>query len=63
MVMSLSLLATKKRKLLECLCKLGEQGELHGTLERELVALERKFSQREPIASGLRYLSSLAAPG
>ncbi|MEO6600251.1 MAG: hypothetical protein ABIQ16_10290, partial [Polyangiaceae bacterium] len=48
--------------LLECLCKLGEdQANLGRTLRHELVALERKFSHREPIASGLRYLSSLAA--
>ncbi len=51
--------------LLECLCKLGE-GEpntrsLTHTLQSELLALELKFSRREPIASGLRYLSSLAA--
>ncbi len=47
--------------LLECLCKLGEGRALAQTLESELLALELKFSHREPIASGLRYLSSLAA--
>jgi phenylalanine-4-hydroxylase len=47
--------------LLECLCKLGEQGAFARTLEGELVALELKFSHQEPIASGLRYLASLAA--
>ena len=51
--------------LLECLCKLGEAapnaGALGHTLRGELQALELKFAQREPIASGLRYLSSLAA--
>jgi phenylalanine-4-hydroxylase len=47
--------------LLECLCKLAEGQELARTLEQELLALELRFSHREPIASGLRYLSSLAA--
>jgi phenylalanine-4-hydroxylase len=48
--------------LLECLCKLGEQsGGLGRTLQAELAALEIRFSHREPIASGLRYLSALAA--
>jgi len=47
--------------LLECLCKWGESGELGHELQRELLALELKFAHREPIASGLRYLSSLAA--
>ncbi|MEI9939603.1 MAG: aromatic amino acid hydroxylase [Pseudomonadota bacterium] len=47
--------------LLECLCKWGETGALGRDLERELLALELKFAHREPIASGLRYLSSLAA--
>ena len=51
--------------LLECLCKLGEgkaeAQPLGQTLRAELLALELKFSHREPIASGLRYLSSLAA--
>ena len=47
--------------LLECLCKLGEGQALGHTLEQELRALELKFSHREPIASGLRYLSLLAA--
>ncbi len=47
--------------LLECLCKLGERGALSHTLEAELLSLELKFSHKEPIASGLRYLSALAA--
>jgi phenylalanine-4-hydroxylase len=47
--------------LLECLCKLAEGGALSRTLEAELLTLEVKFSHKEPIASGLRYLSSLAA--
>ena len=47
--------------LLECLCKWGEHGRLGQQLERELLALELKFAHREPIASGLRYLASLAA--
>ncbi len=47
--------------LLECLCKLSEGEGLARTLESELLALELRFSHREPIASGLRYLSALAA--
>lgn len=51
--------------LLECLCKLGESGGARDsfarTLQDELLALELKFSHKEPIASGLRYLSLLAA--
>jgi phenylalanine-4-hydroxylase len=47
--------------LLECLCKLGERGTLSSTLAADLAALEVRFSHREPIASGLRYLSALAA--
>jgi phenylalanine-4-hydroxylase len=47
--------------LLECLCKLGERSALARTLESELGALEIRFSHREPIATGLRYLASLAA--
>jgi phenylalanine-4-hydroxylase len=50
--------------LLECVCKWGEQGEgaaFRRELEQELLALELKFEGREPIASGLRYLASLAA--
>ncbi|HET7542830.1 MAG TPA: aromatic amino acid hydroxylase [Polyangiaceae bacterium] len=47
--------------LLECLCKWGDTGAFGAELERELLALELKFAQREPIASGLRYLASLAA--
>jgi len=48
--------------LLECLCKLGRDPAdgLRRTLEAELAALELKFSNREPIASGLRYLAALA---
>ena len=47
--------------LLECLCKLAEGGPLTRTLEAELRSLELKFSHKEPIASGLRYLSAFAA--
>ncbi|MEP7050733.1 MAG: aromatic amino acid hydroxylase [Pseudomonadota bacterium] len=47
--------------LLECLCKLSEGRGLARTLEHELLALELRFSHREPIASGLRYLARLAA--
>ena len=51
--------------LLECLYKLSEDAPnghgLRHTLQSELLALELKFSHREPIASGLRYLASLAA--
>ncbi|HTA92276.1 MAG TPA: aromatic amino acid hydroxylase [Polyangiaceae bacterium] len=47
--------------LLECLCKLGEHGALSSALQAELAALEIRFAHREPIASGLRYLSALAA--
>ncbi|HEX3776843.1 MAG TPA: aromatic amino acid hydroxylase [Polyangiaceae bacterium] len=47
--------------LLECLCRLGQRGVLASALEAELAALEIRFSHREPIATGLRYLSALAA--
>ncbi len=47
--------------LLECLLKLGEHGPLAASLETQLARLEVRFSHREPIATGLRYLSSLAA--
>jgi hypothetical protein len=47
--------------LLECLCKLGGAEPLSSTLQSELWALERRFAEREPIASGLRYLAALAA--
>jgi hypothetical protein len=47
--------------LLECLCKLSEGDGLARSLESELLALELRFAHREPIASGLRYLSALAA--
>ncbi|HEY4102907.1 MAG TPA: aromatic amino acid hydroxylase [Polyangiaceae bacterium] len=47
--------------LLECLCRLGQHEELASELEAELAALEIRFSYREPIATGLRYLSALAA--
>jgi phenylalanine-4-hydroxylase len=49
--------------LLECLCKWGESGDSRAfgrELERELLALELKFERREPIASGLRYLATVA---
>jgi len=46
--------------LLECLCKWGETGAFGAELERELLALELEYAEREPIASGLRYLASLA---
>lgn len=42
--------------LLESLNKLGIQGPLTETLERELEALERHFEHKQPIASGLAYL-------
>lgn len=47
--------------LLECLCKLGQGKALSSELSRELEALELKFANRQPIASGLRYLAALAA--
>ncbi len=47
--------------LLECLVKLGGKEALGGTLQSELWALEHRFAEREPIASGLRYLAALAA--
>jgi len=47
--------------LLESLCKLGQRGALSRTLEEELALLEVRFAYREPIATGLRYLASLAA--
>jgi len=47
--------------MLECLVKLGEHGPLATTLETQLARLEVRFSHREPIATGLRYLASLAA--
>ena len=34
------------------------RGSLGRELEQELLALELKFAQREPIASGLRYLAA-----
>jgi phenylalanine-4-hydroxylase len=49
--------------LLECLCKWGESNDSRAfgrELERELLALELQFAHREPIASGLRYLATLA---
>jgi hypothetical protein len=45
--------------LLESLMKLGVRGELAVTLERELELLERHYQGREPIASGLTYLTAL----
>jgi len=47
--------------LLECLVKLGEHGPLATSLETQLARLEVRFAHREPIATGLRYLASLAA--
>jgi phenylalanine-4-hydroxylase len=47
--------------LLESLLKLGEGPELSQTLTAELDLLEERFSHREPIASGLRYLARRAA--
>jgi phenylalanine-4-hydroxylase len=47
--------------LLESLLKLGERGALSAELKAELAALELRFAHRQPIASGLRYLSALAA--
>ena len=47
--------------LLESLCKHGQRGALSRTLEEELARLEVRFAYREPIATGLRYLASLAA--
>jgi len=47
--------------LLECLCKSGESGPFAQELQRELLTLELKFGEREPIASGLRYLATVAA--
>ncbi|MEO8905359.1 MAG: aromatic amino acid hydroxylase [Polyangiaceae bacterium] len=49
--------------LLECLWKLAQGANQEGlarTLECELLALELKFSHREPITAGLHYLSALA---
>lgn len=47
--------------LLESLYKLGQRIPLAVTLQSELEQLELRFSNRQPIASGLRYLSSFAA--
>jgi phenylalanine-4-hydroxylase len=43
--------------LLESLLKAGEEGELALGLRAELERLEVEFEHRQPIASGLRYLS------
>jgi phenylalanine-4-hydroxylase len=42
--------------LLECLVKIGDDGELKTKLERRLADLEAKFDHREPIATGLSSL-------
>lgn len=47
--------------LLESLLKVGDPGALGSKLRVELERLEAKFERREPIASGLRYLSRPAA--
>lgn len=47
--------------LLESLLKAGDSGELSAKLRAELERLEAKFERREPIASGLGYLSRSAA--
>jgi hypothetical protein len=47
--------------LLESLLKVGPAGALGNQLRAELERLERKFERREPIASGLRYLSRFSA--
>jgi hypothetical protein len=47
--------------LLESLLKAGAAGPLGSRLREELELLESKFERREPIASGLRYLSRSAA--
>lgn len=45
--------------LLETLTKLGIGGELAATLQRELELLETHYQGREPITSGLKYLTAL----
>ena len=47
--------------LLESLLKVGDSGPLARKLWAELEQLEAKFDRREPIASGLSYLSRPAA--
>jgi phenylalanine-4-hydroxylase len=47
--------------MLESLLKARHQGPLSRTLLADLERLEVRFDHREPIASGLRYLSSIAA--
>jgi hypothetical protein len=47
--------------LLESLLKVGDRSALAQALRTELEGLEVSFHYREPIASGLRYLSELAA--
>jgi phenylalanine-4-hydroxylase len=44
--------------MLESLLKTGDRGELSSALRAELERLEEAFEHRQPIASGLRYLSS-----
>src|SRR6185295_11931996 len=46
--------------VLEILTMLGEHGDLTARLHAELEALERKFDEREPIATGLRHIRTLA---
>jgi phenylalanine-4-hydroxylase len=46
--------------LLESLLKVGPPGALGNQLRADLERLESKFERREPIASGLRYLSRFA---
>ncbi|HEX3595186.1 MAG TPA: hypothetical protein VHU80_08795, partial [Polyangiaceae bacterium] len=46
--------------LLESLVKLGERPDLVARLERDLERLELHFERREPIATGLAYVRSLA---
>jgi len=47
--------------LLESLYKLGQRIPLATTLKGELEELELKFANRQPIASGLRYLATFSA--
>jgi phenylalanine-4-hydroxylase len=47
--------------LLESLLKTGDDGRMVETLRSDLERLELQFDHREPIASGLRYLSGRAA--
>jgi phenylalanine-4-hydroxylase len=47
--------------LLESLYKLGQRVPLASALQSELEEMELRFQNRQPIASGLRYLASLSA--